>query len=150
MTTGAGEASPALQPGDGQPARRYRFQRRVHCRGDDPFCVVRLHLAHDIYARAPQRFDTELALRTMTSVAPEAIDRAWQTMTIATADPETAGELGIAVGDPVARVHRVINDADERAVYVADITYRADVIRLEVDLVGRRSGARMNHASPAS
>jgi GntR family transcriptional regulator len=142
-------AMPALQPGEGRPADRYRFQKRVHCRGNDPFCVVRLHLAHDLYALDPRRFDTELALRTMTRVAPGAIDRAWQTMTIASADPETAAELGIAVGDPVAQVHRVINDAQERAIYVADITYRADVIRLEVDLVGRRAYRGTNKGSPA-
>lgn len=132
------ESMPVLQPGDGKPADRYRFQKRVHCRGSEPFCVIELHLAYEVYRRAPKEFDTRLVLTTMTRLTPELVKQAWQTMTIGKADPEAAHELGIDAGDPVAFVRRVINDAHGRVIYLAHITYRADFVRLDIDLVGRR------------
>ncbi len=48
-------------------------------------------------------------------------------------------QLGIDAGDPVANVRRLIVDPDNTVIYVAEITYRADVVCLEIDLIGSGS-----------
>lgn len=129
-------AVPRLQPGEGQAAAGYRFLSRLHSRDGQPFCLIQLHLAHDVYQLDPRRFDRELVLPLLTRRAPERIVRAWQVVRVAKADPDSAGQLGIDAGDPVARVRRVVTDAAGTVIYLADITYRADSVRLEIDLVG--------------
>ncbi|MCD6734207.1 MAG: GntR family transcriptional regulator [Burkholderiaceae bacterium] len=133
-----GEFAPVLGPHEGSPAVRYLFQKRVHCRGNEPFCIIELYLAWDAYQRDPVGFDAQLVLPTLTRVAPELIGQAWQTLTIGKADPEAAGHLGIDAGDPVAFVRRIVLDPAGRAVYVANITYRADFVRLDIELIGSR------------
>lgn len=39
------------------------------------------------------------------------------------------------MGDPVVEVRRVICDAQDRVIYLADVTYRSDFVRLEMDLL---------------
>lgn len=141
------EMSPALERGEGTAADRYLFQRRVHCRGNEPFCVIALYLAWDAYQRDPEVFDAHLVLPTLTQVAPDLIGQAWQALTIGKADPEVASHLGIDTGDPVAFVRRVVLDTKGRAVYVANITYRADFVRLDIELIGSRSATGVT-ASP--
>ena len=37
-------AAPRLSPGDGTPAPRYHFMRRVHSRHGEPYCVISIYL----------------------------------------------------------------------------------------------------------
>lgn len=39
------------------------------------------------------------------------------------------------MGDPVVEVRRVICDVQDRVIYLADVTYRSDFVRLEMDLL---------------
>ena len=41
----------------------------------------------------------------------------------------------LTVGDPVAEVRRILCDPDDKIVYLADVTYRGDFIKLEMDLL---------------
>jgi len=38
------------------------------------------------------------------------------------------------VNSPVAQVRRIFKDSDGCVIYLADVVYRGDVIRLEMDL----------------
>lgn len=143
-----GETPPVLAPHEGSPAPRYLFQKRVHCRGSEPFCIIELHLAWDAYERDPAGFDAQLVLPTLTRVAPDLIGQAWQALTIGKANPDAAGHLGIDAGDPVAFVRRIVLDPAGRAVYVANITYRADFVRLDIDLIGRRRQTETTPSGP--
>jgi GntR family transcriptional regulator len=60
--------------------------------------------------------------------------RAHQTLTIGSASVETAKCLGIPVNTPVADVRRTLNSEDGTLIYLAEIIYRGDVIRIETDL----------------
>ena len=62
------------------------------------------------------------------------IAQAHQTLTIGTAAPETAGHLGIPVNAPVAYVRRVFRAPDGTVLYLGDVTYRGDLVQLEMDL----------------
>ena len=58
-----------------------------------------------------------------------------QSLTIGKCDYDTAGVLNLAVGDPVVEVRRVLCDRQDRVIYLADVTYRSDFVRLEMDLL---------------
>jgi GntR family transcriptional regulator len=66
-----------------------------------------------------------------------AIAAARQTLIIGSADPETAGLLKLPLNAPVAEAHCAVTDTRGIAIYVADILYRGDCIKLETTLVGR-------------
>ncbi len=139
---------PRLDASEGRAADGYRFLSRLHSRDRRPFCLIRLYLADDIHRIDPERFDKELVLPLLTRLAGHRIARAWQTVRIAKADPIIAEQLGLDAGDPVANVRRLIVDPDNTVVYLAEITYRADVVCLEIDLIGSGSDPpRTNHAS---
>jgi GntR family transcriptional regulator len=63
------------------------------------------------------------------------IARAHQTLVIGSADTENADFLKIALNAPTAEAHCVVIDAEGVAIYVADIVYRGDCIKLDIDLL---------------
>jgi len=128
--------NPRLRQGDGEPAEEYVYIRSVQSRNNQPFAIVGVHLERHYYELAPEDFRHNAVLPLLDLVGNVAISRAHQTLTISTADPETAALLEIALNDPVAEAHCVINDKDGTAIYVAEITYRGDCLRLDIDLLG--------------
>jgi GntR family transcriptional regulator len=59
---------------------------------------------------------------------------AYQTVIIGSADPVTAELLQIELGAPIAECRCVVLDRKGVAIYVADIIYRSDAIKLHIDL----------------
>ena len=64
-----------------------------------------------------------------------AIARAHQTLVIGSADTEAAHFLEIALTAPTAEVHCVAVDDTGVAIYVGEIIYRGDFIKLDIDLL---------------
>jgi len=62
------------------------------------------------------------------------ISSARQTLTIATADLEAARLLQIPLNSPVAEVRRVFTTADRTVIYLGEVTYRGDFVRIDMDL----------------
>jgi GntR family transcriptional regulator len=56
-------------------------------------------------------------------------------MTIQTTDPETASLLKISLSAPTAACRCVVINDDQEAIYVAEITYRSDCIKLFMSLI---------------
>lgn len=127
-------AAPAMTAADGTAARRYRYMKRLHSHGDVPYAVIGIYLAADVFALAPRRFRTETVIPLLRSLRGVTIARAFQTLTISTADLETAQLLRIPVNSPTADVRRVFGDRSGRVIYVGEVTYRGDFIHLEMDL----------------
>jgi GntR family transcriptional regulator len=127
-------ATPALLPEDGIPAPGYRHMRRVHSADDSPYAVSDLFVDRRLYARCPQRFDTEMVIVVLDSLPDVHICSMRQRLTIDTADIELAGLLGIAVGAPVGIMRRVVRDRADTVIYVGEATYRGDMVRLEREL----------------
>jgi GntR family transcriptional regulator len=125
---------PRLRPDEGQPAAEYVFLRSVQSRGSRAYSVVSLHLAKDIYDRDAAAFRKHPALPTVAAMAGVAIASAHQTLVIGSADPETARLLKLPLNAPTAEAHCVVIDRRGIAIYVADIIYRGDCIKLETDL----------------
>lgn len=127
-------ASPALSPKDGIAAPKYFHMRRVHSRNGERYCVISIYIDYRVFKRAQARFRRELALPVLTSLPGLEIASARQTLTISTADVETASLLGIAVNTPMGEVRRVMCGTDGTVIYLAEVSYRGDYIHLEMDL----------------
>ena len=127
-------AMPALGPGEGTPAPRYHFMRRVHSRDGERYCVISIYLDHRVFRMAPARFRRETVIPVLTDLPRVRIAEASQTLSIGAADTETAQLLGVPVNSPVADVRRVCRDAQGIVTYLGLVTYRGDYIRLEMDL----------------
>lgn len=130
------EGQPRLRPGEGELAGRYMLLRSVQYRGQRAYSIVNLRLAKDIYDRDPEAFRRKAALPVLAALPDVRIASARQSLVIGSADPETARLLKLPLNAPTAEAHCVVIDARGIAIYVADIIYRGDCIKLETKLYG--------------
>ena len=133
-TLSEGTEAPALTPEDGIAAPGYVSMRRVHLRDGAPYCVIALHLDARVFRRAPQRFREQAILPVLASLASVRIARARQSLVISVADADTASHLRLAPGAPVVEVRRVLRSAEGIVIYHGDVVYRADEVRLDMEL----------------
>jgi GntR family transcriptional regulator len=133
------EPPPRLEEGDGMPAPTYVFLRSIQKQGRRPYAFARVHIAAHIYARAPKRFASRVALAVLTELDDLEISRAHQTVAIGSADMETARHLGIALNAPTAEARCVVADASGMVIYIGEITYPGDCVHLNIELIGERS-----------
>jgi GntR family transcriptional regulator len=119
---------------DGKPAAKYVFMRRVHSRNKQPYCVISIYLDEKVFRKHSKRFRNETVIPILSDLRDPAIERARQTLTIGTADLEAAKLLQIPLNSPVAEVRRVFTTADRTVIYLGEVTYRGDFIRIDMDL----------------
>lgn len=127
-------AMPRLVPEDGVAAPSYHFMRRVHSREGERYCVISIYIDQRIFKKAASRFRKETIIPVLLDIPGVEIARASQTIAIGTADMDVASHLGVKVNTPVAEVRRVCASADGTVIYLGEVTYRGDYIRLEMDL----------------
>jgi GntR family transcriptional regulator len=135
MPVSAPMPAPRLGIDEGRAAPEYVFLRSVQYRGERAYSVVNVQLAKDIYERDPQAFRRHAALPIVAGMKGVKIATARQTLVIGSAEPEIAGLLGVPLNAPTAEARCVVVDRRGIAIYVADITYRGDCIRLETTLL---------------
>ena len=129
-----GVSSPPLKANEGSPAEQYTYMRRVHVRDASAYCVISLYLDERIFRRAPEEFRTKTVIPLLHSMPGVHIKTAHQVLTIGTADMEIAQMLDIAVGAPVVEVRRIFQDKEGTVIYLANVIYRGDSVRIEMDL----------------
>jgi len=142
MPVSAPTEPPRLGADEGKPAADYVFLRSVQYRGDRAYSVVTVQLAKDVYDRDPQAFRGHAALPIVAEMPGVKIASARQTLVIGSADPEVAGLLGVPLNAPTAEARCVVIDRRGIAIYVADIIYRGDCIRLETTLLNDGASKR--------
>jgi GntR family transcriptional regulator len=130
-----GFATPKLNPGDGLAAPKYRFLRRVHATERQFTSVISAYLDERIFKLAPKRFRQETVIPVLMDLKSVKIGSARQILTISTAGVDAANALNISVSAPVAEVRRVICAPDGTVIYLAELTYRGDYIRVDMDLL---------------
>lgn len=135
MPVSASMPAPRLGPEEGRTAPDYVFLRSVQYRGERAYSVVSVQLAKDIYERDPQAFRRHAALPIVAGMKGVKIATARQTLVIGSADPEIAGLLGVPLNAPTAEARCVVVDRRGITIYVADIIYRGDCIKLETTLL---------------
>ena len=128
------EESPCTLPGVPGREEGYVHMRRLHMKDERPYCVISLFIAKSVFELAPEQFRTRTVIPVMLDHSEVEIAQAHQTLTIGTADAETAEWLRIPVQAPVANVTRVFRASDGSILYYAEVIYRGDAIRLEIDL----------------
>ena len=124
--------APRLREGEGVLADRYVFLRSVQLKDGVPYAVVNLHLSKAVFDRKRDKFLKHTALPIVASTNL-GIRHAHRTLVIGTADPETAELLQVSLSAPTAEVRWVVRDDTDTAIYVADITYRADCVKMSID-----------------
>lgn len=139
---------PRVSEDEGHPAQAYRHMKRIHIKDDIPYCLIEIYLDERIFNRVPERCRAETVLPMLSALPDISIARAHQTLTIGSADPEIAEQLQIPINAPTAEVHRFIADDSRCVIYVADIVYRGDFIRLDIDLLGGGARPRDSQGSP--
>jgi GntR family transcriptional regulator len=128
-------APPDLAEGDGKAAASYVKLRSVQYRNDEPYSVVNLHLARDVFDLKPERFKSAAALVTIDAMDEITLMQAHQSLTIGSADPEIADLLRISIGAPTVEAHCVVVDDGGIVIYVGDIIYRSENIKLQINLL---------------
>jgi GntR family transcriptional regulator len=131
-----GSRTPRLEPEDGLPAPRYRHLRRVHASDRQVTSVISAYLDERIFRMAPARFRKELIIPVLMDLKDVKIGSARQILTVGTAGVEAALALNIAASAPVAELRRVFCDPDGTVIYLGELTYRGDFIRVDMDLLG--------------
>jgi GntR family transcriptional regulator len=126
---------PNLGSSDGDLASSYVKLRSVQYRNEDPYSVVNIFLAREVFDLNPVRFKSAAALVTIDSMEEITLLEAHQTLTIGSADPEIADLLKISIGAPTVAAHCVVIDDGGIAIYVGDIIYRSESIKLQMDLL---------------
>lgn len=130
-----GHATPPLDPEDGTPAPAYRFLRRVHASDRQATSVIAAYLDERVFKLAPSRFRKELIIPVLMDLKQVKIGSARQVLTVGAAGAAAATALNIAVSAPVAEVRRVFCAPDGTVIYLGELTYRGDFIRMDVDLL---------------
>ena len=123
-----------LTPDDGKAAARYVFMRRVHSRDSRPYCVISIYLDETIFRRASKKFRSQTVIPILKDMKGLEIASARQTLTIGVADLEVARLLRVPLNSPVAEVRRVFTTLDGTVIYLGEVTYRGDFIRIDMDL----------------
>ncbi|MBC9176063.1 UTRA domain-containing protein [Pseudoroseomonas wenyumeiae] len=119
----------------GEPAPAYRHIRRRHWRDGRPFLLADVYLDERLAPLVtPEDLRSKTALRLVAGLEGVKIVDARQTLTIGTADVETAAALQVPLNAPVALVHRAAVDANGVLVLVADGIYRGDTVRIDIKL----------------
>ena len=127
-------AFPMLAEGEGKLATGYVYLRSLQFKNDRPYGLVNVHLANHIYERDPEAFAEHPALSVLVELDDVSVQHAHQTVVIGSANLEQADLLKIALGAPTAECRCIVIDDAGVAIYVADIIYRSDVIKLHIDL----------------
>lgn len=130
-----GTAMPRLDAEDGALAPRYHYMRRLHASDTQLTSVISAYLDERVFKLAPRRFRTELIIPVLMDLKAVQIGSARQILTIATAGAEAASALKISVSAPVAEVRRVFCAPDGTVIYLGELTYRGDFVRVDMDLL---------------
>jgi len=139
-------AFPVLAEGEGKLAPGYVYLRSLQFKNDQPYGLVNVHLANHIYERDPEAFMEHPALCVLVELTDVGVQHAHQTVVIGGANLEQADLLKIALNASTAECRCIVIDDFGIAIYVADITYRSDAIKLHIDLF---AGSRPPGASHA-
>jgi GntR family transcriptional regulator len=135
LLPGEDDAPPRIEEDDGTPAAAYVTIRSIQKRDGKPYAYARVHVAKHIHARAPKAFASRVALAVLSEMKGLGIARAHQTVVVGAADLDTAEHLGIPLNAPTAEARCVVTDKAGVVIYVGEITYPGDYVKLNIELI---------------
>lgn len=131
----AAAPAPVIAEAEGRPADQYVLLRSVQYHAQAPYGIISAYLAHDLYKKNPGEFVRHPVLPVLSKLSGLKVRRAVQSVVLGSADPEAADLLQVPLGAPTAECRCVVTDDKGVVVYVAEIVYRSDCIRLDIDLL---------------
>lgn len=134
LTFDESSGTPPIDPEVGRLGEGYVYMRRLHFTESKPYAVISLYLLQDIFQKSPDAFRSHAVIPTLLRMKSVRIHQARQTMSIGAADTEVARLLKVRVGMPVAHVTRVFLDSKNQVLYYAQVIYRGDWVRWEIEL----------------
>jgi GntR family transcriptional regulator len=134
LTFDESHGTPKVAPEMGKLGKNYVYMRRLHFTEDKPYALIALYLLQEIFQRSPEGFRKHAVIPELLRMKNVRIHRAHQTMSIGAADAETARHLQVRAGTPVAHVTRVFLDKNEQVIYYAEVIYRGDWVKWEIEL----------------
>ncbi len=130
-----GKQPPHIPHAIGTLAPSYRRLRRRHLRHGAPFLLADLYIDERLARRIPKKdLTSKTALRLISEIPGLEIADARQTLTIGSADVETAERLDTALNAPIAIVHRSVVDDAGCLVFTGEGIYRGDAVRIDMKL----------------
>lgn len=130
---------PRIEAEDGRPADTYTYLKSVQTNEGAPYALASVHVDTGLFERAEKAFRSRVALAVLAELPGLSIARAHQTLQIGAADIELAGHLDIDLGAPTAEARCVVTDDAGRVVYLGEIVYRGDCVKLDIELIGQRA-----------
>jgi len=130
-----GKQPPHIPHPIGELAPSYRRLRRRHSRHGTPFLLAALYIDERLSRGIPRKMlASKTAMRLIADIPGLRIKDARQTLTIGTADVETAEHLNIPLNAPIACVYRSVVDRSGCLVFVGEGIYRGDQVRIDMKL----------------
>ncbi len=131
-----GEVPPPLVDAPiGVLSRSDRHLRRRYWRDDLPYLLADVYIDAQLAKRVDEAaFKQKTAMRLAASIPRVKIVAAHQSLTVGSADIETAAQLNIQLNAPVCFVDRYAVDQQDRLVLIAKGIYRGDIIRMDMKL----------------
>ena len=117
--------APALKGG-------FMHMQHLHKMDNVAYALVNKYLPVTVYDRAPAQFSSMMVLDvfdTLPELEPETVR---QIITVESAEFETARLLNISAGAPSVQVRRLLYSRGGALLYLADITYIASMLKLDV------------------
>lgn len=139
--------APQISDSEGKAATEYVLLRSVQYHDQKPYGIINCYLARDLYKRNPKEFDRHPVLAGLSKLSGFRVGRAVQSVVVSSADPEAADLLHVSIGAPTAECRCVVSDSKGVVVYVANIIYRSDCVRLDIDLLARQDNGTSARAS---
>lgn len=121
----------ALELSDTEKVQRIVRLRKLE---GEPFSYLVTHIPEHVaegYDDADLASQSLIALLAQAGHAPRA---AQQTITASAAEPAVAAMLGIAIGSPLLRIHRIMRDESGKPVQDITAHYRADRFQYQMNL----------------
>jgi len=119
----------------GKPAEKYHVLRRIHSRNGQRYCVICLYIEKNVFDKHENSFRSRLALPVLFDETDLNVTIARQNLIVSKCDMETAMLLDLPVGEPMAEVRRILCDESNTVIYLADVIYRGDYIKLDMDFL---------------
>lgn len=131
--TGTWPDAGALSPD--RLAGSYCYLVSQQFRDEAPFSFARAHVWERIVAKDPDAFRRRPALAVIAAMDGLDVATARQSFVIGAADAAIADHLNVGIGSPTAEAHVEVENGAGKVIYMADIIYRGDCVRLDIDLL---------------
>lgn len=126
---------PRIDADEGKLFDDYAYIYSLQLRDDQPYGLARVHVARATYDKAADQFKNRIALAVVADVEDLSTAHAHQTLSVGSADVYAAVHLRLPFGAPVVEARCIVKDADDNVIYLGQIVYRGDVVRINIELL---------------